>query len=292
MEMLTTSAEILGAVVLVSAAVAGILFRRFEIVAGVAIIFAGTLYHASIVDRWGEATLSAEFLKDRLTRVPMDIGDWKGEDQEVTEEVQKTAGAVGHISRLYTNEKTGRQVSVWLAVGHARDICRHAPTTCFPAQGLSQQGDEITFTMPVKSEHEKDFWTARFKAESGVNSNQPRRVFWSWASKDEPDWIAPPNPRITFRNTKAMYKLYFTAPVMAKDEKPEENAGVDLARLLIPVVNQALYSEPVTPVETDDAAEEVDVESTEEAESTSTTTDEPATGETEESSVEETADAA
>jgi hypothetical protein len=237
MEYLIISLEIVGALALAVAAVVGVMFRRFEVVIGVAVLVGATLWHAQIVDRWGKTNVAAEEFAKQLDNVPMTIGNWVGENYEITDDVKRMAGAVGHVNRVYTNQTTSEQVKVWLVVGHARDTCRHTPVVCYPSHGMRQLDDEIHFSMPGNDDYEREFWTAVFKKEAGQHAGYRECVFWAWSV--DPNWVAPSRPRVKFRNTKALYKLYFESSTISQNVA--DSPCVEFARQFLPVVNAALY---------------------------------------------------
>jgi len=98
-------------------------------------------YHMK--DRWGSLAMEAGELGKRFDQVPKEIGSWVGQDLPVDDIVKKTAGAVNYVSRRYTHSTSGREVKLWLIVGHSRDIVRHTPSICYPASGFRQQGSRL-----------------------------------------------------------------------------------------------------------------------------------------------------
>ena len=103
-------------------------------------------------DRWSEAGAEAKVLGERFEQVPLNIGDWTGEDLPVEELIRKTAGAVNYVSRRYTNVKTKDQVILWLIVGHSRDIVRHTPNVCRIAQGFRQVSSELRHSISLPND--------------------------------------------------------------------------------------------------------------------------------------------
>ncbi|MEM9657659.1 MAG: exosortase-associated EpsI family protein, partial [Planctomycetota bacterium] len=122
------------------------------IIVTVVLVIVATVVEARFSDRFTETYIDAEEFGRRFADVPMDVGDWKGEDAAVDDEVLKTAGAVRHVNRVYTNSQTGQSVGVWLIVGHARDVCRHTPNICYPNQGFRQLGRPLKHVVSVPGE--------------------------------------------------------------------------------------------------------------------------------------------
>ena len=58
-----------------------------------------TVAEARISGRFQGSNVSAEQFAAMLQNVPIDIGDWHGEDLPVDDQVHKTAGARGYVSR-------------------------------------------------------------------------------------------------------------------------------------------------------------------------------------------------
>ncbi|MDC0936612.1 exosortase-associated EpsI family protein [Pirellulales bacterium] len=201
-----------------------------------------TVIEARISDRFTTSAVSAADFVARFKEVPMDVGPWRGTNNDVDEQVKETAGAVGHVSRTYTNTTTGAQVDLWLIVGHARDILRHTPNVCYRSAGFRQLGTVNKHPIEVEGGGEAVFATAQFLKEDNHSRNQVR-VFWAW-NGNEPDkekWEAPDGRRLYYGNNRALYKIYFTSAVLTDEEHAGDSVAVDFAELMLPHVNTALF---------------------------------------------------
>jgi hypothetical protein len=221
--------------------------RYLPAILGVLVIVGLTIPQFIMTDRLHNSNAIAEAQAKLLSRVPKDFGDWRGEDREVTDEVRRTAGTVGAISRVYRNTRTGDQVDLWLIVGHARPVSAHTPNICYAASGFIQRAPENSlhpFAFP--GQEEAPFWTNTFVKEDSTG-RQLVRVFWSWynpldedAQKGDVHWQASKNPRWQFGNTRALYKMYFTSVMRDPKETTEESPCSRFARDFLPVVDKAL----------------------------------------------------
>jgi hypothetical protein len=210
----------------------------------VVLIGALTAWEGIYSDRFRGSSVTAEEFGKRFAGVPMNVGDWEGQERPVDPKTIEVAGAVNHVSRVYTNTQTGAQVDLWLVVGHSRDICRHTPDVCYQAQGFSQDGSMQKHRVEVPGEEPATFHTARFRRED--QAGVPTRVFWAWNANEAPDhqtWEAPDNQRMHFGNNTALYKMYFTAKMNERDELASDNVAAQFAEVMLPVVNRALFPE-------------------------------------------------
>jgi hypothetical protein len=210
----------------------------------VVLIGALTAWEGKLSDRFVGSSVTAEEFGKRFALVPKSVGAWEGEDRPVDAKTLEVAGAVNHVSRVYTNTETGAQVDLWLVVGHSRDISRHTPDVCYQSQGFSQDGSMQKHRVEVEGEEPATFHTARFRREdmAGV----PTRVFWAWNANQEPEhqaWEAPDNARLHYGNNTALYKMYFTAKMNERDELASDNVAAQFAEVMLPVVNRALFPE-------------------------------------------------
>ena len=208
-----------------------------------------TYVEGKITDRWIDGNIASDYCASLLTEVPDVIGDWEGVDGEVDEEIQRTAGAQGYVSRVYKHKTTGQQVDVWLIVGHARDTAEHTPDSCYPSSGFDQKDPNAVFDLEVEGEPPAQFWTAVFQRQSafGVGAN---RVFWAWfkptlgeeedGAAEGVEWIAPENARFFFGSTRALYKLYFTAQLRDTNQAPDESVCLEFAGEFLPIANEIL----------------------------------------------------
>ena len=222
------------------------MLRYLPYALGLVLLAGATWWQAQIVDRWGTSGISEDELNRRFASVPMNIGKWVGTDHEVEEIITEKAGAVAHVNRVYRNTETGEEVAMWLIAGHAKDIVRHTPDICYPAQGYRRARNQITHEMPTADGTQAVFWTAVFAPETQLDAGN-RRVFWAWAvspdGDEEPQWRAPSEPRFAFRNTPSLFKMYFTSLLTPRESTAAASPCTDFARVCIPQVNQALFGE-------------------------------------------------
>lgn len=189
--------------------------------------------------RWSDPWAPAEELAERIKDVPMTVGDWVGKDIPVSAEVRKVSGAVGYVSREYTNQETGERVKVWLICGRPTDMIYHNPEICYPGQGYHQSKPKSIYTFALEGDQKpSSFYTSVFRKESYEGSAQDR-VYWAFAKG--PEWEAPLSVRQAFAGLGSFYKMYFTAPVGSLGETKENNTCVKFGYEFIPYVNKALY---------------------------------------------------
>lgn len=224
----------------------------------VVLIASLTWWESEYSDRFTGSSINPAEFSQRFAGLPKEVGSWVGVDNPVTEETLNTAGAVSHVSRTYTNQDTNDKVDVWLVVGHARDISRHTPDICYPSQGFAMDGTQLKQPIrPEGSTEDANFHTARFKKEASLGAGGPLvRVFWAWNPNDEEEkqWVAPDSSRLAFGNNRALYKLYFTAPMKDRDESVTDNTAYKFAKLMLPVVNKTLFASGGTAPTADAAA--------------------------------------
>lgn len=222
--------------------------RYLPIVLGVIAIVGLTIPQIQMSDRFAGGNYSAEQRAELLKKIPKRIGDWQGEDMAIDEKVRGVAGAVGAVSRVYRNNRTGDKVDLWLIVGHGRVISAHTPNICYRASGFEMRAPENSLYPMIFQgmDREAPFWTNTFFKEDLLTKRTMVRVFWSWYNTENEDykgevvWEAPANARWYFGNTRALYKMYFTSQMKDPLETAEESACVRFAREFLPIVNEAL----------------------------------------------------
>ncbi len=240
------------------------MLRFLPLIIAAAVAVPLTMYEGYVSDRWNPVNTQAIQCAMLMDQVPMEIdgpnGLWTSYDVPVAEKIRDTAGAEGYIQRVYRNEKTGEIVSVWMIVGHYRDIVRHTPNICYRAQGFKQiDRDVAKFPLgPLPSEELTEeqvrmdgFNTTKFgKADVLGDWESVERVYWAWwmpetlAEGETLDpkairWVSPENPRLAFKYPRALYKLYFTVG-STPEGTAEETAALAFADLFIPIANEII----------------------------------------------------
>jgi hypothetical protein len=221
--------------------------RYFPIFVGVMLIVGLTYIQVRMTDRLSGTNVTAAQRAELLNLVPKDVGDWHGEDKAVDADIQKTAGAIGAVSREYRNARTGERVELWLIVGHARDVAFHTPDICYPASGFEARSKENSlYPMILQGLPDAPFWTNTFYKEDELSGRHLIRVFWSWYNPESAEnegkivWEAPGNARWHFGNTRALYKMYFTSEMRDPMETAEQSSCLRFAREFMPEVDKAL----------------------------------------------------
>jgi len=223
------------------------MMRQLPIVLGVLALVGLTVAEARMSGRFQGSNMTQEQFAALLKNVPMDIGDWHGTDLPVEEQVKMTAGARGYVSRSYKNAITGETVTIWLIVGHSKDVMRHTPDICYPSSGFTTRAPENSLQSFVfDGKPMGDFYTNTFVKED-TTGRQLVRVFWSWFKPSDDGtvaWQAPKVVRWKFGNAPSLFKLYFTSNMRDFRETTEESSCMKFAKLFLPVVDKALSTVP------------------------------------------------
>lgn len=174
--------------------------------AGLAIILGSAYVHGVLSDRWGRpADLSVA--AGKLENLPHIVGDWHSRPLEIPESQLQGAEAVGHLARVYRNDKTQTEIRVMVLCGAHGPIAVHPPTICFTSAGLEQAHPEKIQTIAAGNVQDK-FWKTLFTKRSPDGVRSELDTYWAWSVNGECE--APENPRLTFGGRPHLYKIYVT----------------------------------------------------------------------------------
>jgi hypothetical protein len=219
------------------------MIRQLPIVLGVVALIGFTVAEARMSGRFQGSNMTEEMFAALLDKVPMDIGEWHGTNMPVDDQVKKTSGARGYVSRSYRNSVTDEEVTIWLIVGHSKDVCRHTPDVCYPSSGFQTMSPEnARETFVFEGQPHADFYTNKFLKEDETG-RQLLRVFWSWykpADDGAVAWEAPEIVRWRFGNAPSLFKLYFTSSMRDYKETTDESPCMKFAEVFLPIVDKAL----------------------------------------------------
>jgi hypothetical protein len=211
------------------------MLRPVLIVAAVAALAVAGVVEGVRSNRWGEpADLRAA--ADRLNTVPAVFGTWTSTDQPMPEKVLKVAEAIGHVSRVYRDSRTGAEVSVLLLCGPAGPIASHTPDVCYAGNGFTMQGRQVPRTISLPGGSAASYWTARF-AKDGPGE-QPLEVSWAWGT--DGDWEAAENPRRDLALKPALYKLYVARSIPPGAQTPAADPVAEFLSAFLPEVKKVL----------------------------------------------------
>ena len=94
--------------------------------------------------------LSAE----ELERLPLQLGDWAGEESPLDEAVVEATDTDAHVSRRYTRRNPPASVWLYIAYGvNARDLMPHRPEVCYTGAGwmlIDRRSDELALADGMK----------------------------------------------------------------------------------------------------------------------------------------------
>jgi hypothetical protein len=178
----------------------------------VALVVGGTVVQGTLTERWALASREALEQASRLLeeRFPERFGEWEREmELESDPRELERAGAAGHVSLLYRNNRSKARVSAFVVCALPHDASGHTPDRCYPGAGFSVGESEHRLTIPLEDGRKAEAFTGTF-----VKSGQTLRIFWTYGipgRNGELDWIAPQIARIALNGQPAVYKLYAIA---------------------------------------------------------------------------------
>lgn len=111
-----------------------------------------TLARSAVVGRMYGPDEGAAMDPALLRRLPLQIGDWAGEDAPLNEYVERATGADAHVSRLYSRAGAPGAVYLYAASGlRARALVGHRPEVCYVAAGWTLM-DRHSLELPLGGE--------------------------------------------------------------------------------------------------------------------------------------------
>lgn len=204
-----------------------------------AVLVAGvTVVQGMFTDRWSGRNVKADLKEaaERLeARFPDRFGSWEYVQELASDPKQlERAGAVGHISKLFTNRETGAKVSAFIVCATPHDASGHTPDRCYPGAGFEIAEAEHRQSIPLEDGRNAETFTGTFR-----KTGQTLRVFWTYGVDGR--WVAPQIARIELAGTSAVYKLY---AIIDETRLPGGEATVicaDFLSALLPEFDEAMF---------------------------------------------------
>jgi hypothetical protein len=184
------------------------LLRWLPVPAALALIVMAGVANGLWTDRWGPSH-ELETMTRRVAAVPLDIGDWHGQDtrnEELTDRLKREGTLHELVSRVYTEASSGESVSLMLATGRPGPISTHNPLTCYGGVGFDPEGR--IGTMAVRPPGAPPARFARCSFQKGGPEREELTVYWGWRTPK--GWVADTaaDPRFNFVTQRALTKLY------------------------------------------------------------------------------------
>jgi Protein of unknown function (DUF3485) len=78
-------------------------------------------------------------LRQSLTMIPLELGEWVGNDAPVAADIIERAQTSEYLNRVYENRKhPGLQLTVWINYSRMGNNLRHTPDICLPSGGWTK----------------------------------------------------------------------------------------------------------------------------------------------------------
>jgi Protein of unknown function (DUF3485) len=78
-------------------------------------------------------------LRASLAWIPMELGDWVGQDQDVAPEIVARAQTTEYLNRVYENRRRpGLRLTLWINYSRRGTNLRHTPEICLPSGGWTK----------------------------------------------------------------------------------------------------------------------------------------------------------
>jgi hypothetical protein len=207
------------------------MYRLLSPLAATVLIFGTGIVHGFWIDRWAPA-IEPQIAADRLTSLPMTIGEWDGRDPEQPSEA--VPGVVGCLQRSYTNRVSGATVILALVCGRPGPVSIHTPDSCYTASGY-KVGLQSTVAVGPKV----DFWTADAVRTKATEETR-LRIFWAWNTGA--GWTAPDDARTAFARYPVLHKLYVLRELNSLAEPIKDDPALVFMRALLPELDVRLFA--------------------------------------------------
>jgi len=115
----------------------------FAAVTATIIMFVFGASHRAFTNRLTNSTSVSSMSPDALEKLPLQIGDWTGQEKPLDEAIIEATDTDAHISRQYSRHNTSEHVFLYIAAGQrARDLMPHRPEVCYTGAGWTRVGSD------------------------------------------------------------------------------------------------------------------------------------------------------
>jgi hypothetical protein len=182
--------------------------------AALVLVVGATMVQGRWTERWTPISREAvtQAARELEQFFPDRFGEWELERElESDPKELEAAGAVGHVSRLYRNNRSKARVSAFIVCALPYDASAHTPDRCYPGAGFSIGESEHRVKVDLGEGRTAEAFTATF-----VKQGQTLRIFWTYGVPGDSagkthDWVAPQLARIALAGEPSVYKLYAIA---------------------------------------------------------------------------------
>ncbi|HWE37738.1 MAG TPA: exosortase-associated EpsI family protein [Isosphaeraceae bacterium] len=211
--------------------------RHLPTTLAIAVILLAGLAHGRRTDRWGVDHRLAEGI-ERLPRLPLTVGDWRGEDipiDPVYARRLERGGMKAMVSRRYVDRRSGDAVSMLAVVGPVGPIALHTPEICYAGSGFELAAPAVRYFPPGT---DSSFWCGDFrKVDAAISSGL--RILWAWCP--EGHWQAVESPRASFAAERVLFKVYVVRESLETAPPRDDDPGPRFLRALLPVLETTLF---------------------------------------------------
>lgn len=198
------------------------------------LILAAGYVHGRLTDRWTASRSSAAAVAS-IARLPMDLGSWHGQVQELDRAVIERGGIAGYAARRYVDARTGAAVSILLVCGRPGPIAAHTPEVCYPGAGYEQRGEAERRAVRVgPSGPPSEFLACTFARPAAPDSPEIG-ILWAW--NGGAGWETSESPRLSFARHPNLYKLYV---VVERRAQSSEDPSAAFLEVLLPALKATL----------------------------------------------------
>jgi hypothetical protein len=213
------------------------MYRWLMVVMASAIVGAAGYVHGLRTDRWGESNELTQAVA-RIQSIPAQFGDWESQPNELDPRQLQIGEIAGYASRVFENRQTKERVSILLICGRPGPISVHTPDICYRGLGYSMGQRTLQTLNEGKPVHPPEFWLARFNKESAA----PLNIAWAWNNGSR--WLAPEHPRLSFYQSKYLYKLYVIRSVKSGEDTLLDETTREFMAQYLNVLKETLFLQP------------------------------------------------
>jgi hypothetical protein len=162
-----------------------------------------------------------------LSELPRELGSWRvveGSEQQLDEEIARTAGSSDHFIRAYVDSKSGERVSVLVLFGLAEAVSNHPPSSCYPAAGYEPVPNQsVERELPLAGLRVPARYAEAYYGRSTGGVSEYVEVLWTF--RNNGDWLPDMKERWKgFRYHPGMFKVQIHRPAIsiASEDGPAE----------------------------------------------------------------------